>query len=97
MNVAGVGRFRQTTGPLAFEKSKWKIYAFLICLLIVCLEISNNMEGGFERFVHPKGSGLQAERHQAAGFAVTGHQCHQLSHFAVTQRPKKKKKGTGDP
>lgn len=50
----------------------------LICILLVCLEISDNRRGGFGKFVHPKGGGLWAERHQAAGFAVTGHRCHQL-------------------
>lgn len=61
----------------------------LICVLIVCLEISNNMKGGFDRFVHPKGGGLQAERHQAAGFVVTGHRCHQLIVTLLSPRGQK--------
>lgn len=66
----------------------------LIWILLVCLEISDNMSGGFEKFVHPKGVGLWAERHQAAGHAVTGHRCHQL---IVTLLSPRGQRGARDP
>lgn len=66
----------------------------LICILLVCLEISDNMSGGFEKFVHPKGGGLWAERHQAAGYAGTEHRCYQL---IVTLLSPRGQRGARDP
>lgn len=67
----------------------------LMRVLMFCLEISSNVKGRFEKFVHPKGRGLKAESHEAA----CGVCCDRTlmpsvdCHFAVTQRPKRNKRG----